>query len=284
MIQKYTYAVVVSKKDPVGMNIKDILLSGNDLEETEETYEDNPIFINKSGNFIIVTIDERTIFAENIDLDVEIIIFATTHRSEDKRPIFSCHSPGNWNDALLGGKSRELGICPANVLKKAYLILNQMNSSNVAPAGFLVTMECTHHGPYTKKPCIFMEIGSTEKEWENKQAAEMMVKSIIKLCSEEIVIEKSALGVGGTHYCSSFMKVNDSSAIAVGHICPKHMLPNLDKEMILQALDRTVPKVELVILDWKGLGAEKQRIIALLDELAIPYQKARNVRENLGFF
>jgi D-aminoacyl-tRNA deacylase len=281
MAQKYSYAVVVSKKDPVGMNVKDYLLSGDDFIKSDEIYEGSPIYVCKSNNSIVATINERTVFAENIDIDAEVIIFATTHRSEDKRQIFSCHSPGNWNTALLGGKDRELSICPANVLKRAYMLLKQMNHSNAnAPTGFEVTMECTHHGPYIKKPCIFMEIGSTEIEWQNKRAAEMLAEAIIKLCSEQIPPQKSVFGIGGTHYCSSFMKVNDSSTIAVGHICPKHMLPFLDNEMLLQALERTIPKAELVLLDWKGLGGEKQRIIALLNELGINYQKTKEAREN----
>ena len=33
-------------------------------------------------------------------------------------------------------------------------------------AKYKLTLECTHHGPLIEKPCVFIEIGSTETEWE----------------------------------------------------------------------------------------------------------------------
>ena len=57
-------------------------------------------------------------------------------------------------------------------------------------------------------------------------------------------------GIGGLHYANNFNKRILDSDIAIGHICPKYALENLDKEMILQGMSKTVPKADFVLLDW----------------------------------
>ena len=52
------------------------------------------------------------------------------------------------------------------------------------------------------------------------------------------------------------------------------MLGMLDKRMILQAIEKTIPKPDFILLDWKGLGKEKQRIVRLLDEMKIEYKRS----------
>ena len=64
------------------------------------------------------------------------------------------------------------------------------------------------------------------------------------------------------------------SDYAVGHICPKHNLESLDEDMLKQLIDKTLPKPEFVILDWKGLGKEKQRILELLEKNSIKYERS----------
>jgi len=86
---------------------------------------------------------------------------------------------------------------------------------------------------------------------------------------------KTVFGIGGLHHCSNFTKLMEKSDLAFGHVCPKYMLEHLDKEMILQAMERNVHKCEEVVLDWKGLGPFKQKISKMLDELKIKYKKTK---------
>jgi D-tyrosyl-tRNA(Tyr) deacylase len=64
-----------------------------------------------------------------------------------------------------------------------------------------------------------------------------------------------------------------NSDYAVGHICPKHMLGNLDSKLLKQAVEKNGSRFSMVVLDWKGLGAEKARIVSLLDDLGIKYER-----------
>jgi D-tyrosyl-tRNA(Tyr) deacylase len=68
----------------------------------------------------------------------------------------------------------------------------------------------------------------------------------------------------------NFMKLIDKYAF--GHVCPKHQLVNLDESMIRQVLEKN--SVDDVILDWKGLGPEKNRIVTLLKEMKIEFKRA----------
>ena len=47
--------------------------------------------------------------------------------------------------------------------------------------GFDVCFEATHHGPLLKTPTLFLEIGSTELEWENKTPAKALIKSLLEV-------------------------------------------------------------------------------------------------------
>ena len=74
----------------------------------------------------------------------------------------------------------------------------------------------------------------------------------------------------------NFKKIQLQSDIAIGHVCPKYNLPNLDKEMILQALEKTTPKANLIIVDWKGMGEHKERIVNILNEIGIEWKKTKD--------
>ena len=67
-----------------------------------------------------------------------------------------------------------------------------------------------------------------------------------------------------------------NSDIAIGHCCPKYNLESLDKEMLQQMVNRTIPKPKIAILDWKGIGGEKQRLISLCEELGLEVKKTKN--------
>lgn len=251
------FAVIISKKDSAGMNIKGFLDTG---------------FLEKH-NAVIHLLEEESVYAENIDQKVkaDLFIFATKHRSEKGAPSLSVHSPGNWAKAELGGQNRKLCIAPALYLREGLIKLNQLNEKT--KLDFDVVQECTHHGPYLEKQAMFIEIGSAQKEWENKTAGKIIAETIHFLISEKPENVQTAFGIGGLHTTPNFLKLILDKNIALGHVCPKYMLEYLNKELILQAIEKTHPKNDLIILDWKGLKTEKQRIVGMLDELGLEYKR-----------
>ena len=271
-------AIIVSKKDIAGMNIKECLLRLFDFKETEEEFEEEKVYgINvERENIKIYTTKKDSINCENIDekIDADFIVFATKHQSKSGIASLSVHIQGNWSKAEFGGSDRKLCIADADYLRECLFKLKELAGNN----NYEIIQECTHHGPYLKKiPCMFIEIGSSEKQWPDKKAGNIIAKTIISIIPKKPKHYKTAFGIGGLHHCSNFTKLMEKSDLAFGHVCPKYMLEYLDREMIAQAIERNTYKCEEVVLDWKGLGQYKQKITKMLDELKIKYKKTKDL-------
>lgn len=267
------FAIIVSKKDEAGLNIKERLLELYDFKETGEEFEGNPVFeLNESVR--LYTCEKDSIYCEDIDkqIDADMFIFATKHESKAKIPSLSVHVQGNWGKAEYGGQDKQVCVAPALYLKKALQTLNKLT----AGMEFEIIQECTHHGPFLSKPSMFIEIGSDIEQWQNKEAAKIIANTINILISEPVEQYKTAFGIGGLHHTPNFKKIVLDSDIAIGHVCPKYMLEYLDEDMIKQAIERTEPRAELVILDWKGLKEFKKRISEMLEKMDIKVKRTKD--------
>jgi len=240
------FLIFISKKDIAGMNI---------------------------GSFLSLKIDyldNDTIFSDRCG-SAKLCIFATRHSSTGP-PTLSVHAPGNWGTAEYGGKNRALCTAAAGFMKEAMMNL----SHEVKALDYDISMEQTHHGPVMDSPCFFIEIGSQEKQWKDPEAAKALARTIEKTVLAKPV-HKSAVFVGGGHYNKAATKVMLNSEYAIGHICARHELANLNEHMLLQAMEKTEPKAELVILDWKGLGEHKRRIVEMLENMGIEYIQSKKI-------
>ena len=261
MYQKYL--VVASKKDKAGMNITTQL--------------------SQFGNFDFYLVDEEIIYTENLDLEkinqYDFIIFASKHKSEKREKTLSIHAPGNPRGAELGGEGGKLCKSSALLQKQMFEKLKK-NIQKYELEKYKLTLECTHHGPLIEKPCVFIEIGSTETEWEDRRAAFIVAKTISEIIREfkENPYNEVAVGIGGPHYCPNFNKIQLDSNIALSHIIPKYVFP-LKEEMIKEAIEKTEEEVDFVVLDWNGLGKaeERERIIEILDRLYIEYKRTTEI-------
>ncbi len=285
-------AIIVSRDCPAGNNTKDCLLEvlnidsekdlNNNNNKDNKIKKDNKNTINKiiniSDNTKLYIINKKHVFAENLDKEIkaDLFIFATTHKSEKGTPSLSVHTQGNWGKAELGGMDRELCVAPCFFLKESLIMLEKFNNTK-----FEVMQECTHHGPFIRKPSMFIEIGSSEKEWSDKDAGIVNAKVIKHLVDNADEISKkawrSAFGVGGLHHTPNFKRIILETDIAIGHVCPKYNLENLDEKMLRQAIERAVPKARFAIVDWKGLGGFKNRVKDLLEKNNIAYKKTKEI-------
>lgn len=260
-------AIIISTVDYAGLNIKKHLIEFN-FKETGEKFEGYNIY--KKDNIKIYTTDTRSVFCEDFDKKIaaDYFIFPTTHRSESNMKSLTCHVQGNFNKAELGGKEKTLVKSSAVLLKEMLLSLNKFGKDS----SYEISMECDHHGPFIDKPCLFIEIGSTENEWKDENAGKIITETIMDALSKKNSY-KIAIGIGGTHYCSNFNKTILTTDIAISHVCPKYNLTSLTKEMLMQMIEKTVEKVDFILLDWKGLGAEKEKVLSILKELNLEYKR-----------
>jgi len=243
-----------------------------EFEELEEEYKGRKVLVYQ--NIKLYEIDENSINCEGIDkeIDADVFVFATKHKSESGKPTLTCHAPGNWNKAEFGGEEKKLCIAPAYYLKQFFLALKQYEEKTESE----ISLEVTHHGPLMEKPCMFVEIGSSEIQWEDETFGKIISDCIKEVFTKEDKVE-SCLFIGGGHYNNYANKIMERTDLAVGHICPKYAVEFLDEEMITQALEKTLPKAKMVVLDWDGLGGHKQRLVEILDKLDIKCERAKKI-------
>jgi len=114
----------------------------------------------------------------------------------------TCHNTGNFSDANFGGYSRQVSV-PHPQIQKSY-IQSLWNARGKFP-GFQITIEATHHGQTALNyPALFIEIGTTEKEWSNVNLGNSVGQIIVDVMKE---LQKSypiAICFGGTHYPEKF--------------------------------------------------------------------------------
>src|SRR3989338_5657672 len=271
-------AIVASSKDPAGVNIRNNLLELYNFKKINENFDNNEIyefseFENIKVKLYLVSSD--LVYSENIDKRItsDFLVFASKHRSKENTPSFTVHSIGNWGKANLGGKDRELCQSSAVLMRNMFIELNNAAKDS----GYEITMEATHHGPIVETPSIFVEIGSTEKEWNEKKNGEIIAKSIMNGIKNENKNYRIASGLGGTHYCANFNKIVMKTDIALSFVCPKYAISDLNEDLLNQILQKTKEKIDFILLDWKGLGQEKGRIVELLNKLNVKMERADKI-------
>jgi D-aminoacyl-tRNA deacylase len=260
------FAVLYSKKDAAGINI---------AEQIKELF---------LPQILIIELSKEIIYSEKIDKDkrlkdFDFLVFASKHKSKQPHKTLSIHAPGNWRDGRLGGKPGQVCMTSALVLKYLFQKLNE--NAQAEKSGYECTLECTHHGPYLEKPCCFIEIGSSENEWKDKDAGKIIAKTISQLIDyEKNHAYKAAIGIGGPHYCPNFNKIQLNSEYALSHIIPGYAFP-LTPAMLKQAFEKTQEHVFSILLDWKGCGkAEKrQEIINLLKDLGLEFLRTDKIKK-----
>ena len=207
---------------------------------------------NYEGEFFLVPVEVKSPFAQEFP-KADIYLFASRHVSESGKPTLCVHAPGNWSQAVVGGNPRELAWTDARLMKS--LLLELKKERDEKKLGYDVTMECTHHGPtHLGKPCIFIEVGSSEKQWNDPQAIEAVVTAILRAPKVDWT---PCVGFGGGHYPITLTRVQLETEYAVGHILPKY--ENFDFEMIEQAVKKS--HAEKLIIDWKGTNQEQHIMV-----------------------
>ena len=266
---------VVSKKDPAGMNIATQLLEKYCFKKTAELFFGNPVYTQKIHNkqtklFFVETDIIDTQFFDSL-LHPELFIFLSRHSSVKGIPTLSVHTPGNLSEAKFGGEPDKVSISPASAMKNALLEMSRLTKERELE--FEVSYECTHHGPSLNSPTMFVELGSSPKQWKNVKAAEVVADSAVAAlsnCSNYNV----NLGIGGPHYNSKFSKLALQSNRAFSHMIPKYALSELDLELLKQCVEKTLETVDTVVLDWKGINGEyKKKIIEMINEIDLVYEK-----------
>ncbi|KQC04812.1 MAG: D-tyrosyl-tRNA(Tyr) deacylase [Methanoculleus sp. SDB] len=220
-------ALINSAQDPAGAAIRARLL------DVLENPGAEPV-VHAGNRFVFLETGGRLIYEEGLDerIAADVFIFISRHTSIQAVPALTVHVTGNITTADYGGAPRSLArAAPAWM----HAILNNLPAA--APEGYRVSYEVTHHGPSDiMTPSLFVEIGSTEKEWRDPAAADAVAHSILAADPTGTI---PFVGFGGNHYAARQTSIALSSRAAFGHIAHSRQAEEIDRGMVRLMRDRT---------------------------------------------
>ena len=203
----------------------------------------------------------------------DTVIVLSRHRSAAGTKSLTAHHLGNFGKAELGGVEAKLaGVAPR--ITTNFVRGFAQKKEKLKLDDFTICFEVTHHGPLTDKHVSYIELGSSEKEWENidyaRIVAENVIDSTMRKNNDKIVI-----GIGGGHYAPDFTKLSLRQPFSFGHICPKYALEFLNEDLLNQMIEKS--SAELIVLDWKGLKENKERVVALCEKSGLIVERVQKM-------
>ena len=253
--------IVASKLDPAAQTISSELrqLKGFRESDSKDLFHASDVYLKH--------VDTEGIYTETIDVGIrpDVVIFASRHRSERNEPALTVHWAGNpTSRADLGGKPKSLSPTDPARLRRALLALDSARER--MKLNYAVTLEATHHGPTELGiPTLFVEVGSTEREWNDKAAAAAAAEAIWAAATPDEANSKTAIGFGGGHYCNKQARAVRQDGYAFSHIFSKYFFEDYDTSIVRMAYDRTIGGCNTAVIDWKGISSPERT--RLLDDL-----------------
>jgi D-aminoacyl-tRNA deacylase len=247
--------LVAYEKDPAGYNMAKFI--SQKLKKNGDIYN--------GKYFDLAIIQTPVISADWLDekFDYDGYVFLSKHAAESNVLALTCHNTGNFSDANFGGYNRQVCI-PHPSLQKLY-IQNLWSARTNFPE-FQITIEATHHGPTAlSKPALFIEIGTTENEWNNVNLCNSVAQIIIDVMNKKQKSYPMGICFGGTHYSDKFTSELIHGSYSLGTVIPKYAFEQMDKSLFSHILERN-KDATVALLDWKGMGKNKQKILDLLAE------------------
>jgi D-aminoacyl-tRNA deacylase len=259
--------IVSSSTDPAGSNIHDKLVERQHFRKTSLEHDGFPIFSNEDVE--LITSRKEIVSADDLDsLYPECrYVFISRHRAESGIPSLTAHFTGNFGEAKFGGNPNEVARCSPSLLKSYFS--NLVSRKNELQK-YEMTLEATHHGPTSlKNSVLFVELGSTRDQWIDTEAASFVASVLMTAIEKMKTFPKCAIALGGTHYPAKFSKFLTESDMCLGHIVPKYSLPYVDELMLNQIIEKSEQPVKYAVVDSKGLGLEKKRVLDLLSQAGL---------------
>ena len=243
-------SIIISKKDIASCNIFENLMKLKPWKEKGE-FKGNPLYFFE--DYCMATIPDEHIFHDNLDLELaqvldekpECLIYASRHRSESGKRSLTAHPIGNFGKAEFGGREKTLVPSFPHMMTGAMRVLRKKAKG----LDYDVSFEATHHGPFLQTPTFFIEIGSDEKAWSDKEAGRVIAETIMET---QAAVYPVGIGVGGGHYAPRITDVALERKISFGHIVPTYALTYFTPEVAQSAILATA-NVENVYFHKKHL-------------------------------
>jgi len=265
--------IVATSSDLASRTLAEALIASQGFESTGIGLLGKTVY--QKGSLLLATFEGSIVNPPDLDtyFNPRAFVFLSRHSAESGIASLTAHTTGNFSrEAKFGGVGGELGLADPGLLKDYMMALS--GKKGQVP-GYEITLEATHHGPTSlAKPVVFVELGSSEKYWGDRAAAAVVAEALVEALTNRRIWGKVAIGFGGTHYPARFNEAVTSGDIAVSFIAPKHALADVDEKMVAQMIQRTMSPVRYALLDWKGLGPNKDKIMNLVSQFGLEVIRA----------
>ena len=168
--------------------------------------------------------------AEKFGISVDDIVVMSKHSAKSGTPALTAHPIGNYHENEFGGRAETLAPSSPALMTDALRRICAYNKEEGTQSCF----EVTHHGPFSKKPIFYIEIGSDASNWGNMAAASTLADVISDLDPDNGALR--LVGVGGGHYAPRFTEVALKYRVSFGHMVPNYQLEGRDDEDIARML------------------------------------------------
>ncbi|MEM0449400.1 MAG: D-aminoacyl-tRNA deacylase [Methanomassiliicoccales archaeon] len=260
-----------SSTDVASLGIRDALLARSGWQ-TIAQFHGSPVF--RRGEDILATSSSNHLFHDEIDKEFEMninqnideLVFLSRHKAVSEIPTLTVHAIGNFGNADYGGREGVLVESMPDAMTSA---LRQLVSS-AKGLEFQVSFEVTHHGPYISKPAMFIEIGSSERQWSNKEAAEAIARTLLET---RTLSSPKVIGIGGGHYAPRFTELALAKKVSFGHMIPNHFVDICDDNSLRRAIELALERTEranLVYIHKKSMSrARATHIKRMVKEMGV---------------
>ena len=304
--------IVASNSDEASMNLCSAVLRLPGWSQ-EHSSINGKYRIHESGLVNLLVIDELHILANHIDIDyekstgisVENVLILSRHVSSSQTPAMTLHAIGIPGILPYGEEGRSGGVngvlVPPNpFFASLFRTMNAFATERKLGNEFDLTLETTHHGPVLSKPTLYIEIGSTEKEWCRSDVADCWAESISYVLGMDGCLLPNLdenidvmIGFGGGHYAPRHKSIILNSNVYLGHVIANYSLIFDDNDSSekptgpwINCIVNTVESTRISFpnnaifahLDRKSFkGWQRSAIIEKLGELGIPVRRGKEI-------
>ena len=304
--------IVASHSDSASMTLFHAMLR---LGGWSEEYSSIPgrYRVHESGLANLLVIEKLHIMADDIDMEyekstgitIEGVLILSRHVSSSRIPAMTLHSigiPGALPYGAAGPSGGKNGILvpPNPLFAPLFRTMYKFARERKLDEEFDLTLETTHHGPILNKPTLYIEIGSTEDEWNRADVADCWAASLSHVLGmsddSDPYVDNNLdvmIGFGGGHYAPRHKAIILNSNVNLGHVIANYSLtfdgPDSSgnpsgtwSSSITAAVESTkisFPNSNVFAhLDRKSFkGWQRSAIIQKLDELGIQVRRGKEI-------
>jgi D-aminoacyl-tRNA deacylase len=227
-------------------------------------------FLEKNFAVDVIALEEHPIYHDYPEKEAgarkdELIIIPSQHKSLKNIRSLTVHAAGNFDTNDYGGAKNKMTLYDGKYARGVLMNINKYAQG----LNFEVTYEATHHGPYSENPLLFVEIGSSDLEYGDKEIGYMMARAIYESYGEEAEIY---CGIGGMHYSSKFTKMAINEGLAFGHIASKYRFASLTPDSLNEMFQKSIGAEGFLIENKSFDSLQKNSLKKMLDSKSLNYR------------